>query len=185
MTAHTLVAGIGNIFLSDDGFGVEVVSRLAARPLPNGVRVVDFGIAGIHLAYELLEGYDVTILVDATPRGEEPGTVYVVEPDIEFLYGDEGNVPSEVPLLDAHGMEPVSALTSMRALGGQMRGTLLVVGCEPLELGHGIGLSPPVAGAVDKAVEVILDLIRERAGATVDSHWSQQGHGNRGKEGWT
>src|SRR5262249_13558232 len=82
MTGRTLVAGIGNVFLGDDGFGVEVVTRLAGTPLPDGVRVVDYGIRGMHLAYDLAGGYDAAILVDAVPRGEAPGTVYVIEPEL-------------------------------------------------------------------------------------------------------
>ena len=89
MTSGMLVAGIGNIFLSDDGFGVEVVSRLARAELPDGVRVTDYGISGMHLAYDLASGFDAAILVDAAPRGEAPGTVYVIEPDLPAAAGTD------------------------------------------------------------------------------------------------
>ena len=84
-----LVAGIGNIFLGDDGFGVEVAQRLADRPMPEGVQVADFGIRGVHLAYELLDGYDALVLVDAVPMGEPPGTVAVIEPELDAVVHDE------------------------------------------------------------------------------------------------
>ena len=109
-----LVAGIGNVFLGDDGFGVEVVARLAQRPLPEGVEVADFGIRGFDLAYALMEGYDFAVLVDALPRGGHPGELFVVEPDLERLEEMEG--PS---LADGHGMDPVAVLKMVRQFGGQ------------------------------------------------------------------
>jgi hydrogenase maturation protease len=114
MNPRVLVAGVGNVFLGDDGFGVEVARRLAGEPLPGWVRVGDFGIRGVHLAYELLEGYEAAILVDAAPRGEAPGTVYVIEPDLD------GEPPEAVQdgsgvLVDAHGMEPEAARGRLRA----------------------------------------------------------------------
>ena len=155
MSGRVLVAGIGNIFLGDDGFGVEVVRRVANEPFPEGVRVVDFGIRGLHLAYELLDGYDTAILVDAAPRGGTPGTVYVIEPE---LAGDE--TPAGGSLLDAHGMEPVAVLGLLATLGGSVR-RVLVVGCEPATIEEGIGLSEPVALAVDEAVRVVRELVAE------------------------
>jgi hydrogenase maturation protease len=155
---RTLIAGIGNIFLGDDGFGPEVVRRLAAKEIPDGVRIVDFGIRGIHLAYELAEKtYDSTILVDATPRGGEPGTVYLIEPDLKEL--------ETASLADAHEMNPRAVLGYLRTLGGTP-GKVLVVGCEPSptdeEMGE-IGLSAPVAAAVDEAVALILDVLSSSA----------------------
>jgi hydrogenase maturation protease len=152
-----LVAGIGNIFLGDDGWGVEVVRRLASRPLPEGVRVADFGIRGVHLAFELLEHPDeTTVLVDITPRGGEPGTVYLIEPDLEALAG-YATGPA-----DAHGMTPDAVFALLRSMGGTP-GRVWIVGCEPLTTEEEMGLSPPVEGAVDEAVMLILDLIeRER-----------------------
>ena len=116
MSQRVLIAGIGNIFLQDDGFGVEVVRRLAAESLPEWVRVADFGIRGVHLAYEMLDGdYDAAILVDAAPRGEEPGTVYLIEPDIE-------SVDTREPVsLDAHGMDPQVVLQTIKTFGGDSR----------------------------------------------------------------
>jgi hydrogenase maturation protease len=152
MSPGVLVAGIGNIFLGDDGFGVEVVRRLTSKPLPPGVRVADFGIRGLHLAFELLEHPDdTTILVDVTPRGGEPGTVYLIEPDLETLAGPSGPA-------DAHDMTPAAVFGLLRSLGGTP-GRVLIVGCEPLSMEEEMGLSPPVEGAVDEAVALILDVL--------------------------
>jgi hydrogenase maturation protease len=151
-----LVAGIGNIFLSDDGFGIEVANRLAARPLPAGVRVADFGIRGVHLAYELLDGYDGLILIDAMPMGESPGTVAVIEPDADGdLAPDE-----DVPVVDAHSMSPEVVLATLDRLGGSVP-RVYVIGCQPASLDEDMGLSPPVAAAVDGAVELCRQLIDE------------------------
>ncbi|MGI8663547.1 MAG: hydrogenase maturation protease [Acidimicrobiales bacterium] len=146
-----LVAGIGNIFNSDDGFGVEVAQRLVTKPMPDDVRVEDYGIRGIHLALELLEGYDLLVLVDALSRGESAGTVFLFEPD-----GAEDAEP-----LDAHRMDPHSVLAMVTEMGGKI-GRVLVVGCEPERLDEGIGLSPPVAAAVEPAVRMVERLIAER-----------------------
>ncbi len=149
-----LVAGIGNVFLGDDGFGVEVAQRLARRQLPRGVKVVDYGIRGYDLAYALMARPDQAILVDACPRGEAPGTVFVMEPDLERLDDPAGAV-------DAHDMNPLNVLRLARALGGTL-GPVLIVGCEPLTLGppEGLmGLSAPVEAAVDQAVALIEDLV--------------------------
>ncbi len=146
-----LVAGIGNIFLSDDAFGVEVVRRLATKPIPDGVTVSDFGIRGIHLAYELLEGYDRLILIDALSRGGAPGTIYILEPD---QVGASGAIP------DAHGMEPMAVFAYLASIGGAPVPTV-ILGCEPETLDEDIGLSPTVEGAVDGAVAIALDLIHD------------------------
>jgi hydrogenase maturation protease len=152
-----LVAGIGNIFQSDDGFGSEVARLLlAGPPPPDGVKIVDYGIRGVHLAYELLDGYDAAILVDATAQGGEPGTVYVIEPDVEAIESETGL--AEAGIVDAHGMDPASVLALLRSLGGSI-GRLLVVGCEPADVDDGIGLSDPVAGAVEEACRVVRQLI--------------------------
>ncbi len=150
-----LVAGLGNIFLSDDGFGVEVARRLAGLDLGDDVKVTDFGIRGLHLAYELLDGYEMVILVDASPRGDEPGTLYVIEPDP----APEPD-PDEIPPLDAHGMDPGAVLAILGVLGGKVD-RILVVGCEPALADEGMGLSPPVEAAVDQAVILVQDLINE------------------------
>jgi len=150
-----LVAGVGNIFLGDDGFGVEVARRLKAVDLGSDVKVADFGIRGVHLAYELLDGYELVILIDAAPRGSEPGTLYVIEPD-----EPEAPDPDEVPPLDAHGMDPGAVLSLLGVLGGQVD-RLLVVGCEPAVVDEGMTLSPAVEAAVDPAVSLVQDLINE------------------------
>ena len=153
-----LVAGVGNVFLGDDGFGVEVVRRLAGRELPEGVEVADFGIRGMDLAYALQDDYDVVVFVDATPRGGEPGTVYLLEPEIE----EDGAVS-----LDTHGMDPVRVIKLARALGAKPTRTL-VVGCEPRVVVSGenyedmlMELSEPVLAAVEEAVKLVESLVKE------------------------
>ena len=158
MSKRVLVAGVGNIFLGDDGFGVEVVKRLAGRELPEGVEVADFGIRGMDLAYALQDDYEVVIFVDATPRGEEAGTVYLIEPEIE----EDGEVS-----LDTHGMDPVKVIKLSRALGAGPTRTL-VVGCEPQVVVSGedyddmiMELSEPVRAAVGEAVRLVESLVEE------------------------
>lgn len=165
-----LVAGIGNIFFGDDAFGCEVASQLRRKPLPEGVRVIDFGIRSYDLAYAIMDGYDATILVDATPQGSAPGTIYLIEPDLKKL--DE--LPDEA--VNAHSMNPVRVLQLVRSLGGNV-GWLRVVGCEPAILDSeegAMGLSEKVQAAVAPAIEMIESLIRQilngvRNRATVDS----------------
>lgn len=149
--ARVLVAGIGNIFLADDGFGVEVVRALRGRPFPDGVKVEDFGIRGIHLAYELLDGYDVLLLVDALATGEAPGTLSVLEPDDV----DGGGAP-----MDAHSMNPLAVLAMLADMGGRVR-RVLIVGCEPAEIEERIGLSDVVAAAVPGAVALVEELVEQ------------------------
>jgi hydrogenase maturation protease len=151
---RTLVACLGNIFLSDDGFGVEVARRLAREQFPDGVRVTDYGIRGMHLAYDLAEGFDTTILVDTAQRGDAPGTVYLIEPEPRAGQGDA----AELSLFNAHGMQPDLVLSLAGSLGGDA-GRVLVVGCEPATLEEGIGLSAPVTAAVDEAVQMVTRLV--------------------------
>ena len=155
--SNILVAGIGNIFLGDDAFGVEVVQRLAQRTLPKDVRVIDFGIRSYDLAYALMEPWDLVILVDAVPRGGHPGTVYTIEPNLPQPEAS----PTEAAI-DAHSMNPVAVLQLVHDLGGKV-GRLLVVGCEPATVDADadgqFGLSDPVRAAVDVAVDVIGELI--------------------------
>ncbi len=161
MPRRTLVACLGNIFLGDDGFGVEVARRLASENLPEGTRVTDYGIRGMHLAYDLAEGWDATILVDAAQRGGQPGTVYVIEPERpEPPAGGQSPGLAESMLLDAHGMQP-DVMLGMAGMLGSEAGRVLVVGCEPASVAEGIGLSEPVASAVDEAARVVMDLVRE------------------------
>jgi hydrogenase maturation protease len=156
VSKRILVAGIGNVFLGDDGFGVEVVKRLAERELPDGVEVADFGIRGMDLIYALHDDYEVVIFVDATPRGEEPGTLYLLEPEIE----DDGEV-----VLDTHGMDPVKVIKFARTLGLTPARTL-VVGCEPQAVIGGddfeemlMELSEPVQAAVEEAAKLVESLV--------------------------
>jgi hydrogenase maturation protease len=151
-----LVAGIGNIFLGDDAFGVEVVRRLGSRVLPQGVSVADFGIRGFDLAYALQDGYQTTILVDACPHGEAPGTLYVIEPDLEGL-----DDPGAQQAIEGHAMNPVSVLRMARAMNIEVKNVLLL-GCEPETLGGEegqMGLSAPVEAAVEEAVNLMESLI--------------------------
>src|SRR5437764_14946293 len=161
MPQRILVAGIGNIFLGDDGFGVAVARRLVQRALPDGVQVVDFGIRGMDLAYALLEDYDAVIVVDAAPRGEKPGSLYLIEPQLD----QDGEVA-----LDTHGMDPVKVLALARALGAPPTRTWLVA-CEPGRLVDGddyedvlVELSAPEQAAVEGAVKLVESLVDEMRG---------------------
>ncbi|MGW3954722.1 hydrogenase maturation protease [Streptomyces sp. NPDC004752] len=156
-TGRVLVAGIGNVFLGDDGFGVETARVLAGRPLPRHVEVVDVGVRGVHLAYQLLDGYDTLILVDATARGGPPGTLYIIEHD---------SVPTADPAgapLDGHRMTPDAVLALLGTLcagtGGRPPRRTLVVGCEPACVAERMGLSGPVSDAVPQAVQLVEDLL--------------------------
>jgi hydrogenase maturation protease len=153
---RVLVAGIGNIFLSDDGFGVEVAQRLLTRPVPDGVHVEDFGIRGVHLAYELLDGYETLVLVDAVPMGEAPGTVALLEPELSEL--EIGDDPA--PTLEAHSMSPGVVFDMLAGLGGKVD-RILIVGCEPATVEEGIGLSDVVAASVDRAIAAVDDVLAE------------------------
>jgi hydrogenase maturation protease len=152
-----LVAGIGNIFRGDDAFGVEVARRIAGLDLPASVRVADFGIRGFDLAYALQDGYETTILVDACPHGEAPGTLYVIEPDLKALDGPDA-APATV---EAHAMNPMNVLRMAKAMNIEIKNVLLV-GCEPETLGGEegqMGLSAPVEAAVDEAVKLVESLV--------------------------
>jgi hydrogenase maturation protease len=156
-TRKILIAGIGNIFLADDGFGVEVAGRLAHQSFPSGVRVADFGIRGFDLAYALMEGYETTILVDACPGEGQPGTLFVVEPDLEGLNSSE----AQPGFIEPHAMNPVNVLRMAKNMGGELK-RVLVVGCVPATLGPEegqMGLSEPVAAAVEEALKLIDSLV--------------------------
>jgi len=159
MEGKILVACVGNIFLGDDAFGVEVAQRLASVVLPEHVVVKDFGIRSYDLAYALIENWELTILVDAVPQGGVPGTVYVIEPDASVVDGGAS--------LDAHSMNPVSVIQLVHALGGQL-GRMLVVGCEPATVSDNgqFGLSEPVQAAVTEAVTAIKELVARNTRAT-------------------
>ncbi|MFI5040513.1 MAG: hydrogenase maturation protease [Acidimicrobiales bacterium] len=174
--SRVLVAGVGNIFLGDDGFGVEVARRLReddcspaddTRGLADDTRglgedtrrpgadvtIADFGIRGVHLAYELLNGYDTLVLIDAVSRGDPPGTVSVIEATTGPSGGD-----GVLVAMDAHGMNPGAVLAMVEDLGGRV-GQVLVVGCEAASLDHGIGLSEPVSAALPAALDAVRELI--------------------------
>jgi hydrogenase maturation protease len=155
-----LVAGVGNVFLGDDGFGVAVVRRLAERPHPSGAVFADYGIRGLHLAYDLLEQrFSTLILVDVVPLDAPPGTVVVLEPDLDARRG-ASDAAGAVP--DAHGMDPATVLDLLRTLDGFGPGRVervYVVGCRPERLEEGMDLSAPVAAAVDEAARAVLDLL--------------------------
>jgi hydrogenase maturation protease len=159
-SASILVACIGNIFLGDDGFGVEVAKRLAAQELPAGVRVIDFGIRGFDLAYALQDGYETTILVDAYPHGQTPGTVSLVEPDLSKLDEPPPGVPQQ-GVVETHGMNPLNVLRMASTMNGGLKRVLLI-GCEPADLGGEegrMGLSERVESAVDEAVKMVASVV--------------------------
>lgn len=152
-----LVACIGNIFLGDDGFGVEVARTLAERTLPDEVVIGDFGIRGLDLVYALMDGYDLTILVDAAPRGEKPGTLYVIEPDLSEL--DE--LEPQQMLVEPHGMNPLKVLNMARSMGAHLK-KVLIIGCEPATLGPEegqVGLSESVAAVIGYAADMIESVV--------------------------
>jgi hydrogenase maturation protease len=154
-----LIACIGNIFLGDDGFGVQVARQLANHSFPLGVKVADFGIRGFDLAYALMDGYETSILVDAYPGDGEPGTLFLVEPDLQNLDSDE----SQQTLIDPHGMNPITVLRTAKNMGAEFR-RILVLGCVPATLGPEEGqmeLSAPVAAAVDEAVKLLDSLVKK------------------------
>jgi hydrogenase maturation protease len=163
---RVLVAGIGNVFLGDDGFGVEVVQRLDPASLPDVVDVVDYGIRGVHLAYDLLDGaHDVVVLVDALPLPDPPGTLAVLEVPM-----DGGTAP-DLPAVDGHGMTPVAVVELLKGLGGGVQ-RVLVVGCRPAVVDERMELSAPVAAAVEPAVAMVADLVDDvvRELATAGAH---------------
>jgi hydrogenase maturation protease len=157
--SRVLIAGIGNIFLGDDAFGVEAVRRLLKQPLPEGVRAADFGIRGFDLACAMLDGYDAVILVDAACRGGLPGTLRVIEPEVTALTASDA-----APAIERHSLDPAKVFQHVQALGGKLP-ILRLVGCEPASFGTDeepqMGLSPAVAQAVEQAVPLIHALLSE------------------------
>lgn len=165
MTQHILIAGIGNIFLGDDGFGSEVAQRLAHQQYPASVRVVDVGIRGVDLAYMLLDDYDALILVDTVSRGGPPGTLYLIAPDLPDGGVEAGGAAGR-RAVEAHSMDPVTVLAFAEVLGARPIHTL-IVGCEPAPLegdddeGMRMGLSAPIQAAVEEAVRMVDRLVHE------------------------
>jgi hydrogenase maturation protease len=156
---RVLVAGIGNVFLGDDGWGVALAGRLCARTLPRGVDVADFGIRGMDLAYAMQDGYDTVVFLDATPRGEAPGTLYVIEPELDDIE----------MTVDAHGMDPLKVLALARTLGAEALPRTLVVGCEPRTRMSAedeqivADLTEPVRASLDRAVTLVEELLMDLA----------------------
>ncbi|HEX5470531.1 MAG TPA: hydrogenase maturation protease [Lacipirellulaceae bacterium] len=157
--ARILIAGIGNIFLGDDAFGCEVVRQLAQKALPADVRIVDFGIRGIDLAYALMDGYESVILVDAAPRGEAPGTLYVIEPEL-----NDKDSADAAAMIDLHNLDPAKVLQLAKAFGVPLQ-RILLVGCEPASIAGADELPPAmcesVRSAIGPAVELVQSLINQ------------------------
>jgi hydrogenase maturation protease len=152
MTGRILVAGVGNVFLHDDAFGVEVARLLSGRPSQPGVTIKDFGIRGVHLVYELLDGCDLFVLVDASPRGLTPGTVTVLEVDVTE------SVSAATAVMDAHSLVPDEIFAMLSSMGGRP-GRSLVVACEPADVSPGIGLSARVKAALPHAVRAVEEIL--------------------------
>jgi hydrogenase maturation protease len=172
MSSSILVAGVGNIFLGDDAFGVETVRALSARPLPVGVSAVDFGIRGFDLAFALLHPWHAVIIVDALPRGEPPGTLYTLQPQLTTV----GAADSPEETLNPHGMDPMHVLRLALSMG-PIEAQVYVLGCEPEDFGDELegrmGLSPTVQASVPEAVAMletlVSTLLRSPAANAVDA----------------
>jgi hydrogenase maturation protease len=152
-----LVAGVGNAWLRDDGFGGEVARRLADRELPDGVSVMDAGTGGLDLAYEVMRGYDGLVIVDVSKQGGEPGTLYVMEPNEDEVRGgiEDGEV------INPHGMDPQTVLRFVKSIGA-WPGRVVVIACEPADVEEmGWGLSESVSEAVDRAVDLVVETLNE------------------------
>jgi hydrogenase maturation protease len=152
-----LIAGVGNAWLRDDGFGGEVARRLSERELPDGVAVMDAGTGGLDLAYEVMRGYDALVILDVSRQGGAPGTLYVMEPDEESVPGaiDDGEI------INPHGMDPQTVLRFVKSVGA-WPGRVVVIACEPAEVeAMGWGLSDEVSGAVDRAVDLVVETVGE------------------------
>jgi hydrogenase maturation protease len=164
-TEQILVAGIGNAWMRDDGFGGAVAKLLGERELPAGVHVMDFGSGGLDLAYEVMRGYDALILVDVSRQGEAPGTLYVME-------AEETDIDGQVEdgqLLDPHGMDPQTVLRFVKYVGG-WPGRVFIVACEPEVVEDvGFGLSEAVTKSLDRAADVVLETVQELRGSPGDA----------------
>jgi hydrogenase maturation protease len=163
MSRRILIAGLGNIFLGDDAFGVEVARSLATREFPEGVRVVDFGIRAFDLAYALLDPWDAVILIDAVPCGDAPGTLYTIEPDLDSIAAAQ----TDDAALDGHSMDPVKVIRLAQTMGS-ITGRLLVVGCEPADCGGDegrMGLTESVQNSVAGAADMVGELVEQIAAA--------------------
>ncbi|MEP6950702.1 MAG: hydrogenase maturation protease [Ginsengibacter sp.] len=154
---RVMIAGVGNMFMKDDGFGGAVIKKILDKKFPEGVEVKDFGTGGLKLAYDLMKGYDGLILLDASARGEPPGTLYLIEPSESDINPDlEQGGP-----IDPHGADPATVLRFVKSIGS-WPAKVLIVACEPATVDDfEIGLSEPVNAAIDKAVEMVEDIIKE------------------------
>ncbi len=159
MSGRTLVAGVGNVFLGDDAFGSEVARLLAGRPSQPGVVVKDFGIRGVHLVYELLDGCDLFVLIDAAPRGNPPGTLTVLEVDPSDCVLEDDSSLMTAQLMDGHGLAPDEIFAMLTSMGGRP-GRSLVVACEPADVSPGMGLSAEVQAALPHAVRAVEEILR-------------------------
>ena len=152
-----LVAGVGNAWMLDDGFGSVVAQRLEGREMPSGVKVMDAGSGGLDLAYEIMRGYHALVLVDVSRQGGEPGTLYLIEPDLEEI----APTIEDGEAINPHGMDPATVLRFVRAVGG-WSGKVVIVACEPGAVEDlGLGLSPALEAAVDQAIALIDETIGE------------------------
>jgi hydrogenase maturation protease len=152
-----LIAGVGNAWLRDDGFGGEVARRLAERKLPDGVSVMDAGTGGLDLAYEVMRGYDALVILDVSRQGGDPGTLYVMEPEEDSVQGaiEDGEV------INPHGMDPQTVLRFIKSIGA-WPGRVMVIACEPADVEEmGWGLTDHVKEAVERAVELVVETIDE------------------------
>jgi hydrogenase maturation protease len=158
-----LVAGVGNSWLRDDGFGGEVARRLSAREMPSGVAVMDAGTGGLDLAYEVMRGYDALVIVDVSRQGGEPGTLYVMEPDEQSI---DGNI-ADGEAINPHGMDPKTVLRFVKSIGA-WPGRVVVVACEPADVSDlGFGLSDQLQAVLDRAVELVVETVDELRGAAM------------------
>ncbi|MDP9117574.1 MAG: hydrogenase maturation protease [Actinomycetota bacterium] len=152
---RTLIAGLGNIFETDDGFGVEVARVLAGTAWPDGVELRDYGIRGVHLAYQLLEAYDLVVIIDAVQRGGAPGTLYVIEHAADETAAEPA---PDAPTMDAHDLGPDGVLALVPRLGGTL-GRVIVIGCEPASIEPGMTLSAPVTSSVEGAADLVREIV--------------------------
>ncbi|MEP6616308.1 MAG: hydrogenase maturation protease [Ginsengibacter sp.] len=154
---RVMIAGVGNMFLKDDGFGGAVIKKIAHKKFPPGVEVKDFGTGGLKLAYDLMRGYDGLILLDASTRGEKPGTLYMIEPNQDEINPDlQDGGP-----IDPHGADPATVLRFVKSIGS-WPAKVFIVACEPETVeDFEIGLSAPVMAAIEKAIEMVEELVKD------------------------
>lgn len=154
---RVMIAGVGNMFMQDDGFGSAVIQKMLHKKFPEGVEIKDFGTGGLKLAYDLMQGYDALILLDASARGEQPGTLYRIEPDEKDFSTD---LQQGGPI-DPHGSDPVTVLRFVRSIGA-WPGKVFIIACEPESIDDfAIGLSKAVTDSVDEAIKLTEEIVNE------------------------